>query len=167
MLLYLTAGGIIALLAIIGLLLRNGSTPSVSMFGEIRDTIFALQRSALTRMTDRRGGDRIHGVDSAEIQALTKVLRGIIRFGYTIDIDPSGFLHTASSQMIAKKPEKYQVQCMLIAMLALSQQLESAGIDQKCISFDIAKSEMGTHFVSLLLSPEHHRAMLSKNPVAG
>lgn len=153
---YIIAGGVLAILLVVVLLLRGGGTPSVLMFQQIRDAMLSLQANAakhIEKVTDDR---RIRGISQAEVERQTRQVQETIRFVYTIEEDSDHFIHTVSSQMIVQKPEKYQVQCMLIVMLTLNQQLEAAGIDPKAVPFDISRSEMGTHYVTMTLSPEQN-----------
>ena len=186
MLPYLIAGGVLALVVVIALALRGGSTPSVLMFQQVRDAILSLQAIAATQVTTANEVGKFQGMSQTEMERQTQRVQDTIRFVYTIEKDNGHFIHTVSSQMIARKPEKYQIQCMLVVMLTLNQQLETAGIDPKAVQFEVsrpntgiryvsielgeptkqgqaetAKLEMGTHYVTMVLSPEQNSKVLA------
>lgn len=163
---YLIVGGVLAFVVVIALVLRGGGTPSVLMFQQIRDAVFSLQAVAATQIAKATDNGNIQGMSQAEMERQTQRVQETIRFVYTIEEDGSHFIHTVSSQLLARKPEKYQVQCMLVVMLTLNQQLEAAGIDPKSVQFDVSSSEMGTHYVMMALSPEHNAKVLAFPKVA-
>ena len=69
--------------------------------------------------------------------------------------------HVVSSQLVARKPEKYQVESMLVAMLALTRQLKTSGIEGDQGRFEVSRSEAGTHFVGLQLTAVEHERFMS------
>jgi hypothetical protein len=75
-------------------------------------------------------------------------------------------VHVVSSQLLKPKPEKYQIQCMLLAMLTLNQCLTDAEIDPNSVEFDIDRSATGTHYVAMSLSREQHEKMMAKRSAA-
>lgn len=158
---YLIVGGVLAFVVVIALVLRGGGTPSVLMFQQIRDAVLSLQAVAATQIAKATDGRKIQGMLQAEMERQTQRVQETIRFVYTIEEDDGHFIHTVSSQLLARKPEKYQVQCMLVVMLTLNQQLEAAGIDPKSVQFDVSRSEMGTHYVTMALSSEHNAKVLA------
>jgi hypothetical protein len=163
---YLIAGGVLALVVVIALVLRGGGSPSVLMFQQIREAILSLQAMAATQIVKATDDGKVQGMSQAEMERQTQRVQETIRFVYTIEEDHGHFIHTVSSQLLARKPEKYQVQCMLVVMLTLNQQLEAVGIDPKTVQFDVSRSEMGTHYVAMALSPEHNAKVLAIPKVA-
>ncbi len=136
---------------------RAGSTPSMAMWSDISETIPRLQRAAASNV-HHAGEDT---VASAAMAKQTAVLRETIRFIYTIARDGDHVNHVISSQLVARKPEKYQVESMLVAMLALTRQLKAAGIEGDQGRFEVDRSEAGTHFMGLLLTAEEHERFMS------
>lgn len=163
---YVIAGCVLAAIIVIALVLRGGGTPSVVMFQQIRDAVISLQAIAATQIEKATDDGKIQGMSQAEMERQTRRVQETIRFVYTIEEDRDHFIHTVSSQLIVRKPEKCQVQCMLVVMLTLNQQLETAGIDPKAVHFDVSRSEMGTHYVSMALSPEQNAKLLANPKVA-
>ena len=158
---YIVGAVVLVVLIVIGLAFRSGSTPSPQKFQEVRAAIIALQDIANSHIAKDDG--KLHGTTQAEIEKLTRSLWGSIRFVYTIDEEDGQFIHTVSSQLTARKPRKYQIECMLMVILTLNQQLEAAGIDPKTVTFDVAQSELGTHYVAIALAPEQHRALMASH----
>jgi hypothetical protein len=147
-------------------LIRRGATPPATMFGEIRAAILDLQHVASQNIFSLEQTQKVTGIDQDQMLRQSCHVRETIRYVYTIEESENGLVHTISSQLLKKKPEKYQVQCMLIAMLTLNQGLEDSGIDPKSVEFNIDRSATGTHYVAMLLPPEKHDQMMANRDVA-
>ncbi len=146
--------------------MRRGATPSAAMFGEIRNAILDLQQVASRSIFPLEQSQNVTGIDQDQMQRQSCRVRETIRYVYTIEESENGLVHTISSQLLRPKPEKYQVQCMLIAMLTLNQCLEDSGIDPKSVEFNIDRSATGTHYVAMLLPREKHDRMMVNRNVA-
>lgn len=162
---------IIAILVVVAFalaffLIRRGATPPTAMFREIRSAILDLQRVASQNIFPLEQAQKITGIDEDQMLRQSRTVRGTIRFIYTIEDSENGLVHTISSQLLKRKPEKYQIQCMLIAMLTLNQCLDDSGIDPKSVEFNIERSASGTHYVAMLLPREKHEQMMAKGNVA-
>lgn len=147
-------------------LIRRGATPPAAMFGEIRTAILDLQHIASQAVLPLEATQTVAGIDQDQMLRQSCHIRETIRYVYTIEESENGLVHTISSQLLKPKPEKYQVQCMLIAMLTLNQRLEESGIDPKSVEFNIDRSETGTHYVAMLLPREKHDQMMANRDVA-
>lgn len=158
----LVAGIAVAVIIVLVIALRRANSPSVGMMQDVREAVLSLQAVAATQITEVRADGQVLGVSLAAMERQTQRVRETIRFVYTIERDGEQVIHTVSSQLLARKPEKYQIQCMLVALLTLSQQLESAGIDPKTVPFNINRSELGTHFVALALTPDQNAKLLAQ-----
>ena len=156
--------GLCVLGVVVLVVARSAATPSVAMFQQIRETVTALQRIAASNVLPATGGEHVTGFSGERMMRQTARLDETIRFVYTVEEHERGFLHAVSSQLLRRKPQKYQLQCMLVVMLTLNQQLGDAGIEQEDVQFDISRSELGTHCVAMLLSPDQHDAILEANP---
>lgn len=144
--------------------IRRGATPPVAMFAEIRTAILALQHVASQNILPLQQTEKVTGIAQDQMLRQSCHVRETIRYVYTIDESENGLVHTISSQLLRPKPEKYQVQCMLIAMLTLNQCLEESGIDPKSVEFNIDRSATGTHYVAMLLPrAKHDQMMASRN----
>ena len=146
-------------------LLRRGATPPAAMFGEIRTAILKLQRIASQNIFPVEQSQKITGIDQDQKLQQSCHVRETIRYVYTVEETESGVIHTVSSQLLKPKPEKYQVQCMLIAMLTLNQCLAESGIDPKSVEFSIDRSATGTHYVAMMLPREKHDLMMGNRDV--
>ena len=148
------------------LLIRRGATPPAAMFGEIRTAILDLQQIASKNILRLEQAQKVTGIDQNQMLRQSCHVRETIRYVYTVEESENGLVHTVSSQLLRPKPEKYQVQCMLIAMLTLNQCLEESGIDPKSVEFNIDRSATGTHYVVMLLPREKHDQMMANRNVA-
>jgi hypothetical protein len=157
---------IIVILTVSWVVFRRRSTPPVELFGQIRSAILDLQRIASANILSLQQAQKLTGFDQDQMLRQSCHVGDTIRYVYTIEEAQDGLVHTISSQMLKKKNEKYQVQCMLIAMLTLNQSLEAAGIDPKTVEFNIDRSVTGTHYLEMLLSRAQHDQMISNNHVA-
>lgn len=162
---------VIALVIVIGcvvvlLVLRRGVTPSVAMFAEIRTAILDLQRVASHNIFPAEQCQKLTGFDQEEMLQQSCHVRDAIRYVYTVGECETGLVHVVSSQLLKPKPEKYQIQCMLVAMLTLNQCLADAGIDPKSVEFGIDRSPTGTHYVSMSLTRDQHDRMMAKRNAA-
>ena len=151
--------GLCVVIVVVGAVLwrRGGSTPSMAMWTDISETIPRLQGAAASNI-HRAGEDR---VAASAMAKQTAVLQQTIRFIYTIERDGDRVNHVVSSQLVARKPEKYQVESMLVAMLALTRQLKAAGIEGDQGRFEVSRSEAGTHFMGLQLTAAEHERFMS------
>jgi non-ribosomal peptide synthetase component E (peptide arylation enzyme) len=157
----------ISIILVVALLaFRRGSTPPVEMFGQIRSEILDLQRIASANILSLKQAEKLTGFDQDQMLRQSRHVAETIRYVYTIEEAENGLIHTISSQMLKRKNEKYQVQCMLIAMLTLNQSLEAAGIDPKTVEFNIDRSVTGTHYLEMLISQSKHDQMMANNRVA-
>jgi hypothetical protein len=146
--------------------IRRGSTPPAAMFDEMRAAIRELQQIASQNILPLEQTQKVTGIDLEQMLQQSRQVGNIIRYVYTVEEAENGIVHTISSQLLKPKPEKYQVQCMLIAMLTLNQCLEESGIDPKSIEFTIDRSATGTHYVAMLLPPEKHTQMMAHRNAA-
>ena len=151
------------LAAMVALLARRSAGPSAVMFQEIRNTVLALQRVAAARVIPGAVGEDGAGLSVDDLRNHSACVRETIRFVYTVEETEGGFLHTVSSQMLAPKPEDYQVQCMLVAMLTLNQQLSEAGLDPDDVGFEVSASEHGTHYLAMLLTAGQHETIVGES----
>ncbi len=149
--------------ALIFLLVRRDATPPPAMFEEIRTAILELQRVASQNIFPIEQSRNVTGVDQRQMLRQSCRVRDTIRYVYTIEQSEEGLVHTISSQLTKPKPEKYQVQCMLIAMLTLNQCLEDSGIDPKSVEFNIDRSATGTHYVAMLLPRDKHDQLMANS----
>ncbi|OUT57348.1 MAG: hypothetical protein CBB71_15630 [Rhodopirellula sp. TMED11] len=140
---------------------RSRSLPPTSLMIEIRELLREMQVVAAENVLPASDGTSVPGIDQATMLKLTAQLRKTIRFVYTIEESDEGLTHRVSSQLLLPKPEKYQIQCMLIVMLTLNQCLEEAVIDPRSVSFQIDKSEQGTHYLAMALSKAQHDQLLA------
>lgn len=147
-------------------LMRDGSTPPVAMFGEVRTAILDLQRVASQNIFPLEQTQKVTGIDQEQMLRQSRRVCETIRYVYTVEESEDGVVHTISSQLLKPKPEKYQVQCMLIAMLTLNECLKESGIDPKSVEFNIDRSATGTHYVAMLLPRDKHDQMLVYRNVA-
>lgn len=152
-----------AVLLILGAIwwFRSRSSPPASMFVEIRELLREMQKLAAENILPASDGATMAGIDQATMLKHTAQLRKTIRFVYTIEESEAGRTHMVSSQLLLPKPEKYQIQCMLIVMLTMNQCLEEAGIDPQSVSFQIDKSEQGTHYLAMALSEAQHDQLMA------
>ncbi|MCU0709006.1 MAG: hypothetical protein MUF23_11995 [Pirellula sp.] len=148
------------------LLLRRGTTPPAAMFAEIRSAILELQGVASKNVFTVEQSQKMTGIDQDRMHQQTCRVRDTIRYVYTIEESATGMVHVVSSQLLKPKPEKYQIQCMLLAMLTLNQCLTDAEIDPNSVEFDIDRSATGTHYVAMSLSREQHEKMMAKRSAA-
>ena len=152
--------------AIVFFVVRRGATPPAAMFAEIRTAILDLQRIASQNVFPIEQRQKVTGSDQDQMLRQSCHVRDTIRYVYTVEETESGLVHTISSQLLKPNPEKYQVQCMLVAVLTLNQCLEESGIDPKSVEFDIDRSATGTHYVAMLLPREKHYQMMANREVA-
>ena len=138
--------------------MRRGATPPAAMFGEIHTAILDIQQVASRNILPLEQSQNVTGIDQDQMQRQSCRVRETIRYVCTIAESENGLVHTISSQLLRPKPEKYQVQCMLIAMLTLNQCLEESGIDPKSVEFNIARSATGTHYVADVASSRTARS---------
>jgi hypothetical protein len=143
------------------LVLRRGSTPPVEMFEQVRRAILDLQKVAAENILQLEQAQKLTGFDQNQMLRQSCHVAETIRYVYTIEEAENGLIHTISSQMLKRKNEKYQVQCMLIAMLTLNQSLEAAGIDPKSVEFQVNRSVMGTHYLAMFTSREVHEKLIA------
>lgn len=157
--------GVIAVLSVLGAwwFLREYSTPSVAMFFEIDNALRVLQQEAAKSVFEESSDGMMRGLSPGAMDALARRVGGTIRFVYTISRADGKVIHTISSQRITNRPEKYQIQCMLVALLVLHRQLGEAGIDPKNIEFGMNKSELGTHYLEMALTPDQHAGVMAAN----
>jgi len=146
--------------------MRRGATPPAAMFGEIRTAILDLQQVASQNILPLEHSQKVTGIDQDQMLRQSCHVRETIRYVYTIEESENGLVHTISSQLLRPKPEKYQVQCMLIAMLTLNQCLEESEIDPKSVEFNIDRSATGTHYVAMSVPREKHDQMMANRNVA-
>ena len=152
--------------AVVFLLLRRGATPPAAMFAEIRTATLDLQRVASQNVFPVGQNQKVNGIDQDQMLRQSCRVRDTIRLVYTIKESETGLVHFVSSQLLKPKPEKYQIQCMLVAMLTLNQCLEDAGIDPKSVEFNIDRSATETHYVAMSLTRDKHDQMMAKRKVA-
>jgi hypothetical protein len=148
------------------LLIRRGATPPAAMFGEIRTAILDPQQIASKNILHLTQAQKVTGIDQNQMLRQSCRVRETIMYVYTIEESENGLVHTISSQLLRPKPEKYQLQCMLIAMLTLNQCLEETGIDQESVEFNNDRSATGTHYVAMLLPRQKHDQMMVNRIVA-
>lgn len=156
----------IVILVVAFQMFRRGSTPPVEMFGQIRSAILDLQRIASGNILLLEQSQKLTGFDQEQMLRQSCHVGETIRYVYTIEEAENGLVHTISSQMLKRKNEKYQVQCMLIAMLTLNQSMEAAGIDPKSVEFNIDRSVTGTHYLEMFISRAKHDTLMANNHVA-
>lgn len=145
----------VAMVAVIAWKRRNDRLPA-TMFAQTDQAIRTIQRSALRTILPRsREGDP-PDIDEERMRQCVTTVHRVIRFAYTIEEHPKGFLHTLSSQLIRPKPGKYHVQCMLTAMMVLYRELEESGIRQSEVTIELSESDEGTHYLGMLLNPRQH-----------
>jgi hypothetical protein len=152
---------------IVFFLLRRSTAPPAAMFAEIRTAILDLQRVASQNIFLVGQTHKLNGIDQDHMLRQSCHVRETIRYVYTIEESESGFVHVISSQLLKPKPEKYQIQCMLIAMLTLNQCLADSSIDPKSVEFNIDRSATGTHYVAMSLTRQQHDQMLASRNRAG
>jgi hypothetical protein len=140
---------------------RSATTPPPEMFLEIREALLELQQEASQNVEPISASEKIHGIDLDSMPKKMREVRRTIRFVYTIAESQNGLVHTISSQLLKPKSEKYQAQCMIIAMFILNECLGEAGIDLKSIAFEIFRSEIGTHFLEMSLTRDQHQQIMA------
>lgn len=154
--------GIVAVVAALYWWYWNGGTLSSAMFGEIQDTIVRLQQAAAENVMPLEKGDHLTGINEEKMARQSSHVGQSIRFVYTIEESPTGLVHVVSSQLLRPLPQKYQVQCMLVAMLTLNRQLSDSGTDPQEVEFDIDQSVTGTQYVTMSVTREQHDRMLAE-----
>lgn len=75
---------------------------------------------------------------------------------YTIEQENGSYIHMISGKA-PTRPRKFVIESMLILMLELTRQFEEAGFEPS--DLNMAESELGTHFIGFLLTPEHHERL--------
>lgn len=162
----LIAISVVVVIALAFLLIRREATPPAGMFMEIRAAILDRQRVASQNILPLEQAQKVTGIDRDQMLRQSCHVRETIRYVYTIEESENGLVHTISSQLLKPKPEKYHVQCMLVAMLTLNQCLDESGVDPKSIEFNIDRSATGTHYVAMLLSRDKHDQIMANCRVA-
>ncbi|MEZ6106682.1 MAG: hypothetical protein R3B96_11335 [Pirellulaceae bacterium] len=161
---------IIGLFIVIGLILiafyvvKLRAMPSVHMFGALRDAVLELQERAAADIFPEPESDEDEPFDPDRMDALCLRVEETIRLIYTIEELDGGLLHVMSSQLVSRRPEKYQVHCMVIALMTVGERLKQAEIDMKDVGVDIERAPTGTHYVRILLTREQHDLMMAVQP---
>jgi len=154
--------GVVVVIAALYWWYSRGATLSAAMFDEIRDTILRLQQAAAENVFPLEKGNHLTGIHEEKMARQSSHVGPLIRFVYTIEESPTGLVHVISSQLLRPMPEKYQVQCMLVAMLTLNRQLSDSGTDPQEVEFDIEQSVTGTQYVMMSVTQEQHDRMLAE-----
>lgn len=152
----------VAIACVVGFFwIRSRANPSVAMLGEIQWAVLDLQIAASRNIVPIERSDKITGFDEEEMDRQCRRVGGMLQFIYTISESEAGMEHLVSSRLLKRKPEKYQVQCMLFVILTLNRRLADAGIDPKSVEFSVDRSDLGTHYVGLTLSRDQHDRMIA------
>lgn len=141
---------------------RNGRSPSVSLIMAIETAIMQLQQRAFQNVITE---DAVSEPNEAQLQAMEHQkmsVQNLIELIYSIEHHEKGFLHVISSRLTVQRPKEFQIQCMLFVMVILTRQLDEFGISEKDVSFDVDQSELGTHYLYMLLTTEQHAKIGSK-----
>ncbi len=159
---YLIPISIIIVIVIAVALSRRGGTPSVEMFAKINKAVRDLQCHAAQKIMPAKEPGKMTGFDERKMQDLTVTIDNVIRLAYTMEHYEEGILHTISSQLTCRKPRKYQIECMLVVMLTLNEELTEAGVNHDEVKFEITESELGTHYVGMHLNVGQQALMAEK-----
>jgi hypothetical protein len=151
---------LIILIVVVAVYYFRNQGPSVMMFSKISDGLSQIQKSAYGTIIPNSDSQSMANFDESKMKAQTVTLENTIRFVYTVEQNEYGFLHTISSQLLKRKNKKYQVQCMLVAMMTLNTQLKDASIEEGEVNFDIDESELGTQYIGMQLSEKQHEQLL-------
>ncbi|MHA2218769.1 MAG: tetratricopeptide repeat protein [Candidatus Hodarchaeales archaeon] len=154
---------IVSVVITIALWLRKRG-PSVAMMGRIDKALRTVQKQAAANILPASDEGEALSLDVKTMQKQTITVANTIRFIYTVEEHPEGLLHMVSSQLIKSRSKKYQVECMVFVTIVLRQfQFEEAGIKQDDVKLNIFETEMGTQYVSMLLTSDQHNKLMSIN----
>ena len=141
--------------------------PSAAIHEAIEKAILELQNTAIDNVITEES----KGFDPNLMAKLTVTVKKTLKLIYTVQQHEKGFLHTVSSQLKRTKGENYHIECMLIMMLILQNELELIGINPDDVKLQFDQSELGTLYIEMLLTPgEHNRfsrkvkELLQKDP---
>ncbi len=143
-------------LVVIVIAVRRARSPSVRVFGEIDAGLVRIQRHAIGNVASATDDGTIRPLSVAEMRESSFNVDRTISFAYTAEQREGGYLHLVSSKLMKPRPAKYQVECMLVAMLVLNRELEQAGLGSDDVGLGVDESETGTQYISLELTPEQH-----------
>jgi len=124
--------------------------------------LLTMQRRAFKNVkTVADGGPRLPNLEELQ-QNYFKTCQqfGIV---YTIEHENGSYIHTISGKAPAR-PRKFVIQSMLVIMLELTRQFEETGFEPS--ELDMSESELGTHFIAFLLTPEQHERLAQVARVA-
>ncbi|MDP6358532.1 MAG: hypothetical protein QF473_25650 [Planctomycetota bacterium] len=124
-------------------------------FERLEKALPEIQHHAVRNITKPGNPVSFEAIESLKPQ--TAVIKDSIRFIYTVEHQDDSYLHTVSSQLTSDKPQRFHVEGTLMVMLLLNRQLTAAGFDAEEIKLDLDKSDMGTHFIELLLTPQQQQ----------
>ena len=128
--------------------------PSAAMSDAIAGAIVELQNTAIENVI----AEENQKFDPDLMARLTVTVEKTLRMIYTVHQHEEGFLHTISSQLISARGESYYIQCMLIMMLILQNELELIGTNADDAGLQMDQSETDTLYIEMLLTPgEHNR----------
>jgi len=128
--------------------------PSAAMHDAIASAIVELQNTAIENVIAEENQE----FDPELMARLTVTVEKTLRMIYTVQQQEEGFLHTVSSQLTRAKGESYYIQCMLIVMLILQNELELIGTNADDADLQMDQSETDTLYIEMLLTPgEHNR----------
>ena len=122
--------------------------PSTAMYDAIAGAIIELQNTAIENVI---AGEN-QGFDPDLMTKLTTTVKKTLRLIYTVEQQEERFLHTVSSQLKCNKGENYHIECMLIMMLILQNELELIGTNTDEVELQFDQSELGTLYLEMLLT---------------
>ena len=157
-------GGLILVVIVLVMIDRARSRPSPDLLLEVEKTVGQLQIKAVHRVKDEIPEGEVETFDAEQMRLNDMTVQDTIRFIYTVERKKGNMLYTISSQLVEPKPHKFQVQCMMIAMIVLNQQLKRAGIRESNVQFKLDRSEIGTDYIYMQLSEgqhEHYKGSLT------
>jgi len=160
-LMYLIPAVVVIIVIVIVYRKRSGG-PSVEAFQRITDAIMTIQRVAVRNVLPQTKSGAITGINEKQMESQTAIVDDTIRFIYTVERDEEDYLHIVSSQLVKRKRRKYQIESMLIVMLAFQRQLPECGIKPENVEFDIQESELGTQYVMMKLNEKQNGLLKSK-----
>ena len=140
---------------------RSGG-PSVQTLGRITDAIMTIQRVAVRNVFPQSKSGAITGINEKQMASQTAIVDDTIRFIYTVEEDEEDYLHIVSSQLVKRKRRRYQIEAMLIVLLALQRQLKECGVKPENVEFDIQESELGTQYVMMKLNEKQNGLLKRK-----
>ena len=149
-------GGLI-LVAIVGAMIgRNLGRPSPELLLEVEKVVADLMKIAVNKVKEEAQEGEVVALDLEAMQENEATVQDEIRFIFTAERKGEHLIYTVSSQLITLKPHKFQVQCMLLAMIVLNQQLKRAGIRESDVQVELDRSELGTDFIYMQLTETQH-----------